>query len=74
MRFMLLLKATPNSEAGIQPSNELMQEMMEFNEQLVRSGALVGGEGLQPSSRGARVRIAADARTVTDDRSPRPRS
>ncbi|HTO54753.1 MAG TPA: YciI family protein [Myxococcota bacterium] len=66
MRFVLLLKATPNSEAGVEPPNELMQEMMEFNEKLVNAGVLVSGDGLQPSSKGARVRITAGSRTVTD--------
>ncbi|HTO06843.1 MAG TPA: YciI family protein [Myxococcota bacterium] len=67
MRFMLMVKSTPNTEAGVQPSNELLAEMGAFNEQLVRSGILLAGEGLQPSAKGARVRMnKGGKRTVVD--------
>jgi hypothetical protein len=67
MRFVALVKATPNSEAGILPSQELLEEMGRFNEELVKAGVMLAGEGLQPSSRGARVRFSADGkRSVVD--------
>jgi hypothetical protein len=66
MRFMVMVKATPNSEAGVLPSEELLAEMGKFNEELVKAGVLLAGEGLQPSSKGARVKFSGGKRTVTD--------
>ena len=66
MRFMILVKADENSEAGILPDEKLLTEMGKFNEELVKAGVLLAGEGLQPSSKGARVRISGNQRTVTD--------
>ena len=66
MRFMVLVKATPDSEAGIMPSEELFAEMGKFNEELVKAGVMQAGEGLQPSSKGARVRFSGKHRTVVD--------
>ena len=54
MRFMVLVKADQNSEAGVMPSEQLLVEMGKFNEQLVKAGVMLAGEGLQPSSKGAR--------------------
>jgi hypothetical protein len=66
MRFMILIKADKNSEAGVMPSEQLLSEMGKFNEQLVKAGVMLAGEGLQPSSKGARVRFDGSKRTVTD--------
>ena len=67
MRFMLLVKATKESEAGIMPSEELLTEMGKYNEELVKAGVMLAGEGLHPSSRGARVKFSPDGkRTVVD--------
>ena len=66
MRFMVIVKATKNSEAGMLPSQELLTEMGRFNEELVKAGVMLAGEGLHPSSRGARVRFAGGKRTVVD--------
>lgn len=66
MRFMILVKATRNSEAGKLPSQELLAAMMKYNEALVKAGVMLAGEGLQPSSKGARVKFSGDQRTVTD--------
>ncbi|HYD53582.1 MAG TPA: YciI family protein [Gemmatimonadaceae bacterium] len=66
MRFMLIVKATPDSEAGILPSTEELEAMGKFNEELVRAGVLLAGEGLHPSSRGARVRFVGAERQVVD--------
>lgn len=66
MRFMILVKANKDSEAGVMPSEELMTEMMKFNEELVNAGVLVAADGLHPSSKGARVRFSGDQRTVID--------
>jgi hypothetical protein len=66
MRFMVLVKATKDSEAGIMPSTELFIEMGKFNEELVKAGVMQAGEGLHPSSKGARVRFSGDKRTVID--------
>jgi hypothetical protein len=66
MRFMVLVKATKNSEAGVMPSEKLLTEMGKFNEELVKAGVMLAGEGLQPSSKGARVKFSGDKRTVTD--------
>lgn len=66
MRFMVLVKADRNSEAGVMPSEEMLAEMGRYNEELVKAGVMLGGEGLHPSSRGARVRFSGTSRTVTD--------
>jgi hypothetical protein len=66
MRFMILIKANKDSEAGIMPSQQLLADMGKFNEELVNAGIMLAGEGLQPSSKGARVRFSGDKRIVTD--------
>ena len=66
MRFMVLVKADKDSEAGVLPSRELLEAMGNYNEQLAKAGMLLAGEGLQPSSKGARVRFDGPRRTVTD--------
>ena len=66
MRFMIIVKATKDSEAGVMPSEKLLAEMGKFNEELARAGVLQAGEGLHPSSKGARVRFSGTKRTVTD--------
>jgi len=66
MRFMVFVKATEESEAGGLPDPQLMAEMGKFNEELARAGVLLAAEGLQPSSRGARVRFSGKDRTVID--------
>ncbi len=66
MRFMVIVKATKESEAGVMPSTQLLADMGKFNEALVNAGIMLAGEGLQPSSKGARVRFSGSKRTVTD--------
>ena len=66
MRFMAIVKATKDSESGMLPSKELLAEMGKFNEELMKAGVLLAGEGLQPSSKGARVRFSGTKRTVID--------
>lgn len=66
MRFMVIVKADRNSEAGVMPSTELLAAMGKFNEELVKAGVMLAGEGLQPSSRGVRVKFDGSKRTVTD--------
>jgi len=66
MRFMIIVKASKDSEAGKLPSQELLVAMGKYNQDLVSAGVLVGGEGLQPSCKGARVRFSGDRRTVID--------
>jgi hypothetical protein len=66
MRFMILVKATKNSEAGILPDEKLLTEMGKFNEELVKAGVMLVGEGLQPRSKGARVKFSGGKRIVTD--------
>ncbi|WP_338919016.1 YciI family protein [Pseudomonas silesiensis] len=66
MRFMIFVKASRESEAGILPSEELMTAMGNFNEELIKAGILIDCDGLQPSSKGARVRFSGDRRTVID--------
>ena len=66
MRFMILIKATKDSEAGVMPSERLLTEMGKFNEELVKAGVMLAGEGLHPTSKGARVRFSGDQRTVID--------
>jgi hypothetical protein len=64
MRFMLIVKASKDSEAGVMPGPELLGAMGKFNQELIKAGVLLAGEGLQPSSKGARVRFSGDKRTV----------
>src|SRR5213594_4147757 len=66
MRFMLLVKADKNSEAGVLPSKELLAAMGKFNEEMIKAGVMLAGEGLQASSKGARVKFSGGKRTVTD--------
>src|SRR5947208_10884920 len=66
MRFMILLKANKTTEAGVLPDEKLLTEMGKFNEELVKAGVMLAGEGLQPSSKGARVKFSGDKRTVID--------
>ncbi|WP_437587059.1 YciI family protein [Sorangium sp. So ce1000] len=66
MRFMILIKATKDSEAGVMPSEQLLTEMGKFNEELVKAGVMVAGEGLHPSAKGARIRFSGEKRTVVD--------
>jgi hypothetical protein len=66
MKFMILVKASKESEAGKLPSQQLLADMGKFNEELVKSGVMLAGEGLHPSSKGARVRFAGKERMVTD--------
>jgi hypothetical protein len=66
MRFAILVKADADSEAGVMPSEQMLTEMMNYNEELVKAGVMKAGEGLQPSSRGARVLFKGDQRTVVD--------
>jgi hypothetical protein len=67
MRFMVIVKASKQSEAGIMPKAELLQAMGKFNEEMVKAGIMLAGEGLHPSSKGARIKFTADGkRTVTD--------
>ncbi|MGH8760168.1 MAG: YciI family protein [Burkholderiales bacterium] len=66
MRFMIIVKATKDSEAGALPSEELLTAMGKYNEELAKAGILLAGEGLQPSSKGARVRFSGPKRTVID--------
>ena len=66
MRFMLIVKADKDSEAGVLPSRELLTEMGKYNEELVKAGVMLAGEGLQASSKGARVMFAGGTRTVVD--------
>jgi hypothetical protein len=66
MRFMIIIKASQDSEAGVMPSQELLTAMGNYNEELAKAGILLAGEGLHPSSKGARVRFSGDKRTVID--------
>ena len=66
MKFMVIVKATAESEAGVLPSAELLTAMGKYNEELVKAGVMLAGEGLHPSSKGVRVRFAGDTRTVID--------
>jgi hypothetical protein len=66
MRVMVMVKANKDSEAGIMPKKNLLAEMGKFNEELVKAGVLLAGEGLQPSSKGKRVRFSGENRTVID--------
>lgn len=66
MRFVVFVKATKNSEAGVMPSQELLAAMMKYNEELVQAGVMLGGEGLHPSSKGVRVKFSGSQRIVTE--------
>jgi hypothetical protein len=66
MRFIVLVKADKNSEAGVMPSEQLMADMVKFNDELVKAGMMLAGEGLHPSSKGARIHYAGAKRTVVD--------
>ena len=66
MKFMILVKATTDSEAGVMPSEELMTQMGNYNEELARAGILLAAEGLHPSSKGVRVKFSGAQRTVVD--------
>lgn len=66
MRFMVIVKASEDSEAGVMPTEQLLTEMGRFNEALVKAGVLLAGEGLQPSAKGVRVRFSGHQRTVID--------
>ena len=64
MRFMVLVKANKDSEAGVLPTKELLTEMGKFNQELIKAGVMLAGDGLQASSKGARIRFSGDKRTV----------
>src|SRR6476646_4972558 len=66
MRFMVMIRADKNTEAGVMPSEQLLTEMGKYNEELVKAGVMLAGEGLQPSSKGARVKFSGKNRTVVD--------
>jgi hypothetical protein len=66
MRFMMIVKATKSSEAGVMPSEKLLADMMKYNEELVKAGVMLDGSGLQPSSKGARINFSGNKVTVTD--------
>ncbi len=66
MRFMVIVKADKNSEAGIMPDEKLLADMGKYNEELAKAGVMLAGEGLHPSSKGARVKFSGEKRTVTD--------
>lgn len=66
MRFMVMVKASKDSEAGVMPSEELLTEMGKFNEELVKAGVMLAGEGLHPSSNGVRIKFSGANRTVID--------
>ena len=66
MRFMMLVKASQDSEAGVLPSRELVAKMGKYNEELVKAGVLLTADGLQASSKGARIKFSKGQRTVTD--------
>ncbi len=74
MKFMILVKADRNSEAGVLPDEKLLAEMGKYNEELTKAGVLLAGEGLQPSSKGARVKFSGTKRTVMDGPSARRRN
>lgn len=66
MRFMILVKATAETEAGVLPSHEVLEAMGKFNDEMIKAGVMLAGDGLHPSSRGARVRFNGSSRQVTD--------
>jgi hypothetical protein len=66
MRFMVIVKANKDSEAGVLPDEKILTEMTKFNEELVKAGAMLAGEGLHPSSKGTRIKFSGNKKTVTD--------
>ncbi len=66
MRFMVMVPASPESEAGVLPDNKIFSEMNKFNEEMVKAGVMLAGEGLQPTSKGAKIRFSGGKTTVTD--------
>ena len=66
MRFMIIVKASPDSEAGVMPDEQMLSAMGKYNDELVKAGVMLAGEGLLSSSRGARVKFSGDQRTVID--------
>ena len=66
MKVMVMVKATKDSEAGVMPSDQMLRDMMAFNEQLIKAGIMLSGDGLKPSSQGKRVRFSGSSRTVVD--------
>jgi hypothetical protein len=66
MRFMVIVKASKDSEAGVMPTQQMLTDMGKYNEELVKAGVMLAGEGLQPTSRGARVRFSGKQRSVID--------
>src|SRR5437870_391013 len=66
MRFIVMVRADENTEAGVMPSEQILTEMMKFNEELVKAGVMLAGEGLHPSSKGARVKFSGGKQIVTD--------
>jgi hypothetical protein len=66
MRVMVIVKATTDSEAGVMPSQKLLEDMGKFNEQLVKAGVMLAGDGLKPSAKGKRVKFSGDKRTLVD--------
>jgi hypothetical protein len=66
MRFMMIVKASQDSEAGVMPSEKMLAEMAKYNEQLVKAGVMLDGSGLKPSSKGARIKYSGSKRTVVD--------
>ncbi len=66
MRFMVIVKATKDSEAGVMPSQQLLAQMGKYNEELVKAGIMLAGEGLHPSAKGKRIRFSGKDRTVID--------
>ena len=66
MRFMVIVKASPDSEKGVMPTTQMLADMGKYNEELVKAGVMLAGEGLHPSSKGARVRFEGKKRTVID--------
>ena len=72
MRFMILIKSSKQSEAGVMPDTKLLTDMGKFNEELVKAGVMLAGEGLHPSSKGARIKFSGDKRTVVDGPFQRP--
>ena len=66
MKVMVIVKADKDSEAGVMPSQKLLEDMTKYNEELVKAGVMLAGEGLHPTSRGKRIRLSGDKRTVID--------
>lgn len=66
MRFMIIRKADPETEAGVMPSEALIEAMAQFNEEMIDAGVMVGGDGLQPSSKGARIKFSGGKPVITD--------